>query len=130
MIWRPSRWQVLTSVIGRPVLVVLGVGGYLASDRVSPTALIPAAFGVVLVLLGLYGRAPAQRRTAMHLAMGLALVGILGTAGGLITLVEGAAAGSAGVSRLGMAPVAKGLMALTLIVYLAIGVRSFIRARG
>lgn len=109
-------------------LLVLGIGGYVMSDMVSPTALIPAAFGLVLAMLGFYSRTAAQRRTAMHLAMGIALVGIIGTAGGLVEAIRALFAGTIG--SVGMAPISKGLMAVTLIVYLALGVRSFIKARG
>ncbi len=37
-------------------LILLGVGGYMGSGGASLTALIPAAFGVVLLILTLMGR--------------------------------------------------------------------------
>ena len=77
------------------LLVAVGIGGYVLSHMVSPTALIPAAFGVVILMLGLYGRAEVRRRTAMHLAMGIALVGILGSIGGVLPMLKWLTGGSA-----------------------------------
>ena len=65
------------------LLIALGIVGYVGTQMISITALIPAAFGVVIVLAALYGRAESRRRTAMHLAMGIALVGILGSIPGV-----------------------------------------------
>ena len=115
----------LTIVIGL-VLIVLGAIGYVATDMVSPTALIPAVFGLVLLALGFYGRSEKSRRIAMHLAMGIALVGILGTMRGLVQLPAALSGGD--VAR-PAAVIAQGVMALLLIVYLGLGIRSFANAR-
>jgi hypothetical protein len=116
-----------TSVLVGLLLIALGVGGYYASNQVSPTALIPAAFGVVIAMLGMYGRHPDRRRTAMHLAMGIALVGILGSITGLFGAIRHFV--SPGPDALGLATISRALMASLLIVYLIMGVRSFIAAR-
>ena len=108
------------------ILVVLGVAGYLMTDMVSPTALIPAFFGIVLAILGVVGKAPERRRTAMHIAMVVALVGVLGSISGLpamFTMLTG------GTIARPAAAVARSLMALLLIGFLAQGIRSFIQAR-
>jgi hypothetical protein len=115
----------LTVVIG-VILIALGIVGYVATDMVSPTALIPAVFGLVLLVLGFYGRDASRRKIAMHLAMGIALVGILGTFRGLLQLP---AVLTGGAVERPAAVVAQGLMALLLIVYLGLGIRSFINAR-
>jgi hypothetical protein len=115
----------LTIVIG-VVLIALGVIGYIATDMVSPTALIPAVFGLVLLVLGFYGGNDRTRKTAMHIAMGIALVGVLGTSRGLLQLP---AALSGGDVERPAAVIAQGLMAILLIVYLALGIRSFVNAR-
>ena len=109
------------------VLIVLGIGGYVLSDMVSPTALIPAAFGVVILLLGAYGREQTRRRTAMHLAMGVALAGILGSASGLVPFLRWVAGSTPG--PLPMAPLSKMIMLILLVVYLGMGIRSFVAAR-
>ena len=113
------------SVLFGLLLAAIGAAGYVLSDMVSPTALIPAAFGVVIAMLGLYGRDPARRRTAMHLAMGIALVGILGSIGGVFALAGAVASGSAP----GLAAISRASMAIVLMLYLTMGVRSFVAAR-
>ena len=115
----------LTVVIS-VILIALGIIGYIATDMVSPTALIPAVFGIVLLVLGLYGRQENRRKIAMHLAMGIALVGIFGTMRGLLQLPTVLTGGQ--VER-PAAVVAQGVMALLLIIYLGLGIRSFINAR-
>ena len=113
------------SVLFGLLLAAIGGAGYVLSDMVSPTALIPAAFGLVIAMLGLYGRDPATRRTAMHLAMGIALVGILGSIGGLFALASALASGSAP----GLAAVSRASMAIVLMLYFVMGFRSFTAAR-
>ena len=110
------------------ILIVVGVGGYVASGYASPTALIPAAMGVVIGLLALLARNDRMRRHAMHAAMGVALLGIFATFTGLVTVL--AAIASNTVGAVGLAPMSKALTATVLIGYLALGVRSFIHARG
>lgn len=108
------------------ILMVLGVGGYLMSGMASPTALIPAFFGMVISGLGYYGRHEHTRKTAMHLAMGVALVGILGSARGLMGLPALLTGGE--VAR-PIAVISQSVMALLLIWYLVAGIQSFRAAR-
>ena len=75
----------LTSGIGA-LLVVVGVGGYVMTGAASPTALIPAALGAVLLALAAWGRSERSRKHAMHGAMAVAVIGIAGTARGLMQL--------------------------------------------
>lgn len=115
-----------TSQVVGVILMVLGFGGYVASGMASPTALIPAFFGLVISGLGYYGRHEHTRKTAMHLAMGVALVGILGSVRGLLglgTLLSG------GVVERPVAVVSQSVMAVVLIWYLLQGVQSFRAAR-
>ena len=108
-------------------LIALGVVGYVMTGMVSVTALIPAVFGVVLALLGVYGQAERRRGMAMHIAMGLALVGILGSITGIPAAVQWLS--GAEVVR-PAAAISRSLMAITLIVYLLMGIRSFVAARA
>src|SRR5215216_1948871 len=64
-------------------LVLLGVGGYVASGQASWTALIPAFFGLIFVALGVLARREARRRHAMHAAVTVALLGFLATVQGV-----------------------------------------------
>ena len=107
------------------LLMIVGVGGYVMTGMASPTALIPAAFGLVISMLGFYARHEDNRRTAMHLAMGIAMVGVLGSISGLLSipaLISGEAAMPAAV-------VSCSAMAVILLVYLAMGFNSFREAR-
>jgi uncharacterized membrane protein len=108
------------------ILVVLGVAGYLLTGATSPTALIPAAFGIIFIILGFIARKDSLRRHAMHGAAVVSLLGIAGTAGGVlstITLLGG------GTVERPEAAVAKAVMAVICIVFLALAIRSFINAR-
>ena len=107
-------------------LILLGLAAYLFSGRSSPTALIPAAFGIVLVLLGLLAGRMASPKHVMHAAAVLALLGFLGTAGALPELARLLLGGD--VER-PLATAAKAVMAIDLAVYLAYCIRSFREAR-
>jgi hypothetical protein len=108
------------------VLVLLGVVGYLATGRESPTALIPAFAGILFLILGAVARNPGARKLAMHLAAALALVGALGTARGLVSFFR--MAGGAEVAR-PPAVIAQAVMCVLCLVFVALCVRSFVAAR-
>lgn len=107
-------------------LVVLGVVGYVGSGADSVTALIPSAFGVVLAGLGAAARSPQRRKAVMHAAVGLAVVGILGSAMGLADLP--ALVRGDDVDR-PWAVAVQSIMAVALVGYVALCVRSFMAAR-
>ncbi|HYT93159.1 MAG TPA: hypothetical protein VEL76_30860, partial [Gemmataceae bacterium] len=65
------------------LLIVLGVGGYFGSKRVSKTALIPTFFGVPILALGLVALKDEWQRGALYGAVGLAVLGFLGAGRGL-----------------------------------------------
>ena len=65
------------------ILLVLGIGGYFGSGMVSLTALIPAVFGLVLLICGVVARDPNKRKHAMHFAAMVGVLGFLGSARGL-----------------------------------------------
>ena len=68
------------------LMTALGVGGYIATGAEHKTALIPAAFGVVTIGLGLLARRPSARRGALIGAAVVGLVGLAGSARGLTRL--------------------------------------------
>ncbi len=68
------------------VLIVLGLGGYFGTGWEHVTALIPAFFGLPLLILGLIARNERRRKTAMHIAVGIGLLGFVGTVRGLMKL--------------------------------------------
>ncbi|MEW6074658.1 MAG: hypothetical protein AB1726_18950 [Planctomycetota bacterium] len=114
------------SIVLGIVLSLLGAGGYLGTGRESVTALIPAFFGIPLVLLGWAGLAERRLKAAMHLATVLALLGLLGSARGLPGAWRLLAGGQ--VAR-PAAALAQTAMALLCALFLVLAVRSFVAAR-
>jgi fucose 4-O-acetylase-like acetyltransferase len=107
-------------------LCVLGEGGYWLTGAKSPTALIPVAFGVLLMLCGILGRKESRLKHAMHAAAVLALVGFLFSAPGLVKLP---ALVSGGYVAYPNAVIAQSIMSILLLVFLGLCVRSFIAAK-
>ena len=107
-------------------LVVLGAGSYFASGQASPTALIPAGFGIVLAALGLIARNASATKHAMHAAAVVALAGFAGSANGLPDLLKLLAGGEL---EHPLASLAKSVMALALAAFLGLCVQSFRQAR-
>ena len=104
------------------ILIVLGVASYVMTDRASVTALIPAFFGAVLVICALIARSEPARRHAMHAAVAVGLIGALAAlARGVPAALGGDAARPAVMSQLAMG--------VLLLIYVALGVQSFIAAR-
>ena len=107
-------------------LLALGIGVYLASGRSSLTALIPAGFGLALVALGFVAKRPSATKHAMHAAAAISLLGIFGSAQGIVGLAQMIAGAS--VER-PLAEAARAVMALDLAAFLGLCVRSFRLAR-
>ncbi len=63
------------------VLIALGLGGYFGTGRESITAMIPAFFGVPILLLGFVATKAGFRKQTMHGAVMMALLGMLGALG-------------------------------------------------
>jgi hypothetical protein len=108
------------------VLIILGLAGYFGSGMVSLTALIPAAFGLLLLIFGTMAKDDKRRKMAMHIAVVVGLLGFLGTVPGLLKL--GALLSGGDVAR-PMAVVAQSIMAVLMAIYVAMCVKSFIDAR-
>ncbi|PWU05816.1 MAG: hypothetical protein C5B47_08450 [Verrucomicrobia bacterium] len=63
------------------LLDILGIAGYVWTGSHSPTALIPAVIGTLLLILGIIAsRNPDMRKQAMHIAAIIAALGFLGSA--------------------------------------------------
>ena len=107
-------------------LLALGIGVYLASGRSSLTALIPAFFGLALVVLGLVAKRPSATKHAMHAAAVIALLGFLGSVDGIVGLAQMIAGATL---ELPLAVAAKGVMAVDLAAFLWLCVKSFRLAR-
>ena len=104
------------------ILIVLGVASYVLTGRTSVTALIPALFGAVLVVCALVARNEAARKHAMHAAVAVGLIGALAALGrGVPAALDGGATRPAVLSQL--------VMGVLLLIYVGLGVQSFIAAR-
>jgi len=113
------------TVIFSLIYIALGVGGYFLTGGVHKTALIPAAIGVILLVLGLLGSKEKLRMHVMHAALLIGLLALLGTASSLLKLpaaIDGTAARPGAVF-------AQAATAVLSVIYLGVGVRSFIAAR-
>lgn len=104
------------------ILVLLGVAGYVATEAISWTALIPAFFGAALILLGVLARQDKMRKHAMHAAVLVGLVGLIVPA----VRVAGALANGTGS---GLAFWMQAATAVVCGVFVALCVKSFIDAR-
>lgn len=105
------------------LLVLVGVIAYVATAFASWTALIPAILGVVLFVSGLLAR--RRQKLGIHVALAVAVLGILGTSmnvaqvGALVT----------GDAERPVAVITSTITFVLLLVYVVLGIRSFMAAR-
>jgi hypothetical protein len=104
------------------LLMVIGIASYALTGRTSVTALIPAFFGIVFVVLAYVARNEAARKHAMHVAVALALLGAIASLG---RAIPAAMAGQ--LTR--PAVLAQIVTAVVMGFYVVMGVQSFIAAR-
>ena len=110
-----------TTILFGLVLTVLGFAGYFLTGTSSFTALIPAAFGLLLLVLGFIARSEAARKHAMHAAAAVALVGFLGALMSLLRTPAGV--------RSAVAVFSQAAMVVLTGLFVVLCVRSFIAAR-
>jgi hypothetical protein len=110
------------------LLILLGLGSYIATGAVSWTALIPTFFGLPIAGLGAVAlkRVGKVRMHAMHAAVVVALLGLAGSASGVPGVVR--LLGGGDVAR-PPAAIAKAIMALLCLVFVALSIKAFIDAR-
>ena len=105
--------------------LVLGIGGFVLTGSTHKTALIPCIFGVLFLIFGLLARKDNLRKHAMHAAVLVALLALLGTAKALAYLPDL----FRGTSEKPAAVITQSLNAGLSILYIFLAVRSFIQAR-
>lgn len=101
------------------LLLIQGIGFFVATGSKSPTALIPSGVGLPVLLLGLLAFQPNLRKLTMHIAAALGVLGLLAALGRIAT--AGLHWTPAGVSL--------SLMVLLCGLFVALCVQSFIAAR-
>jgi uncharacterized membrane protein len=112
----------ITIVVGL-ILIALGLGGYFGTGTTSVTALIPAFFGLPILLLGALALKDSMRKHAMHLAV---MIGLIGFVGGIVNAIRVLLKGNYEHS---VAFAITCAMIVVCGVFVALCVRSFIQAR-
>lgn len=115
-----------TTIVFGIGIIILGLVAYFGTGRESVTALIPAFLGLPLALVGVLAAKDIKRVLMMHIAVVIGVVGILGTAGGLIKLAKMLAGQE--ITR-PSAVIVQSIMAVMMIAFVSICVQSFIKAR-
>jgi hypothetical protein len=114
-----------TSITCGVLLILIGIIGYvygLTNNSASVTALIPAFFGIVLVIIGFLAKSKENLRK--HLMHGAVLIGLLGfilPLGRLLSKISSITLSAAVISQIAMS--------LICLVFLILCVKSFIDAR-
>ena len=111
------------------LLIVVGLVGFYGTGAIHNTALIPTWFGLALGIGGFLAISPSEsrRKLFMHINVTVGLVGLIGA-------VASALHGYGHARSLGMDPDYKAMtaqltMAVLLLIYVNLCVRSFIQAR-
>jgi hypothetical protein len=112
------------------VLILLGAWGFFGTGSQHPTALIPAYFGLALVVPGALAMTEdAKRRMlVMHIAVTVGLLGFIGSASRAVMEVVKAHGEPLGDTA-AVAVRFQVAMAVICLVYVGLCVRSFIAAR-
>jgi hypothetical protein len=78
---RPEITMILKTLFVAALMIAVGVYGYTSQDpnKASPTAAIPAAFGVVMAVCAVIAVSPSRRKHAMHAVAVLSLFGAIGS---------------------------------------------------
>ncbi|MEO7673153.1 MAG: hypothetical protein ABIU09_03630 [Pyrinomonadaceae bacterium] len=115
-----------TSIVFGTLLLLVGIAGYaygaMATEKASITALIPAFFGIVLVLLGAAAKQKESlRKHLMHAAIVVALLGFIATAIRLVPRLGAITFTAAETSQIAMA--------IICLVFVILAIKSFAAAR-
>lgn len=115
----------LTSIVFGILLILIGVAGYIygvVTGTASFTALIPAAFGLVMAVLGAVANSSeGLRKHLMHASVIVGLLGFIVPLGRLLSKFSSFSWSPANISILATSAVC--------LVFVVIAVRSFIAAR-
>lgn len=114
-----------TAITLGSLLILIGIIGYFygsINGTASITALIPAFFGIVLAALGYAAKVKENlRKHLMHAAVLVALVGLVATAGRLLSRLGELTLSAAVISQIAMAAIC--------LLFVILGIKSFIDAR-
>jgi hypothetical protein len=110
------------------LLILLGGASFVLTGHTHYTSLIPAAFGILLIVFGRLAETPETRRRMlfMHIAVTVGLLGFLFTAPALFSAAQ-LVKGKLLLDHPRIEE--KAAMSLLLLIYVLLCVRSFIVAR-
>lgn len=108
------------------IFILIGLISYFGISSESITALIPAFFGIPMLVLGWLGLNENYLKHSMHGAAVLMLLGFFGTVGGLIKFFK--MLGGVQPERPAAITV-QAIMAVMCLVFLIFAVKSFIDVR-
>ena len=117
------------SIVCGFLLILIGIIGYgygMMNGGSSPTALIPAIFGIILAILGFIGKSkPDLRKHLMHGAVIISLLGFVGTAGSFLKI----ASVFSGTAERPAAVIAQFATAIICLVFVVLCIKSFVDVR-
>ena len=114
-----------TAIFSGGLLILVGIIGYVFSiidGNTSITALIPAAFGILLVIFGVIAKSKENLR--MHIMHAAVLVGLIG-----FIIPAYRIASKMSEIKVSLAILSQAAMALICLVFVILCVKSFIDAR-
>ncbi len=112
------------------LLIILGLVGFFGTGAIHHTALIPTWFGLALCVGGFLAISPSEKRRKIFMHINVT-IGALGCIGAFVEAIRGyGAARTAGLEPDYIALAAKLTMAVLLLIYVNLCVRSFIQARS
>lgn len=82
----PMKSMTIITISFGALLILVGLLGFFLTGAAHPTALIPCALGLLLIIAALIGRNPKLHMHAMHGAVLIGLLGFAATAKALIHL--------------------------------------------
>lgn len=114
-----------TAIVSGVLLILLGIIGYifgLIDGHASVTALIPAAFGLLLLICGALAKQKEDlRKHVMHVAVLIALIGFIIPAVRVLSKI--------GDFTVSLAILSQIAMSLICLVFVILSVKSFVDAR-
>lgn len=119
--------MVLSTRLFGGVLVAVGVVAYVVTGAEHITALLPAFLGLPILLAGLVAGQQRRQRTAIGLAVVLALLGVLGTA---MNVAELPAMLAGDEVQRPVAVITSTITAVLCLVYVVAGIRWFLAGRS
>ena len=114
-----------TAITSGILLILIGIIGYVFSiidGNTSLTALIPAAFGILLAILGFVAKSKESLRMhVMHVAVLVGLIGFVIPAWRILSTISNI--------KVSLAVLSQAAMSVVCLVFVILCVKSFIDAR-